>query len=126
MYGFSPVAEGDVTITETTAPGDSRFGTLRFTPASTDDNTLLSGDGTNPILLDTTLDEQVHDPPLPLEEYNADVTVVHVYNFVGAGDMPNSAVSTELTGATLPWMLVAVGAILTLAGGTLAFRRTMR
>ncbi|HEX7196061.1 MAG TPA: hypothetical protein VF364_04405 [Candidatus Limnocylindria bacterium] len=64
MYAFMPVAEGQVTVTETTAPGDSRFGTVRFTPASTDEMTLTGGIA-NPLILDTTLDETVAEPPLP-------------------------------------------------------------
>ena len=33
MYSFSPIAEGPATITQTTPVGDSRFDTIRYTPA---------------------------------------------------------------------------------------------
>lgn len=123
MYGFTPLAEGEVTVTETTPPGDSRFGTVRFTPASTDDATLTGGIA-NPIILDTALDETVAEPPLPLEEYNDNVTVIHVYNFVGAATMPNAAMELPSPNASLPLMLVVFGMLLAAAAATVAFRRT--
>ena len=122
MYAFTPVAEGAVTVTETTAPGDSRFGTVRFTPASTDEMTLTGGIA-NPLILDTTLDETVADPPLPLEEYADNVTVLHVYNFVGAEEMPNTAVELPTQNGSLPLTLVVFGALLASAGAVVAVRR---
>ncbi len=121
MYGFEPVAEGQVTVTETTPPGDSRFGTVRFTPASTDEMALIGGIA-NPLVFDTTLDETVDDPPLPLEEYADNVTVVHVYNFQGAASMPNAAMDVPTTNTTLPLTLV-LGGLLASAGAALAVRR---
>ena len=121
MYGFEPVAEGEVTVTETTAPGDTRFGTVRFTPASTDEMTLIGGK-VNPLVFDTTLDETVAEPPLPLEEYADNVTVVHVYNFQGVATMPNAAMDVPTTNSTLPITLI-FGALLASAGATLAVRR---
>ena len=123
MYGFEPVAEGAVTVTETMAPGDSRFGTVRFTPASTDEMT-LTGAIANPLQFDTTLDETVAEPPLPLEEYQDNVTVIHVYNFRGAGNMPDAAMEAPATtNAALPFVLLAFGGLLA-AAGVAAVRRT--
>ena len=122
MYGFSPVAEGEVTVTETTAPGDSRFGTVRFTPASTDEMTLAGGIA-NPLVLDTTLDETVAEPPLPLEEYADNVTVLHVYNFVGAGEMPDAAMDAP-SNDTLPLTVVVFGAMLASAAVAVRVRRS--
>ena len=122
MYGFTPVAEGAVTVTETTAPGDSRFGTVRFTPASTDEMTLTGG-MVNPLQLDTTLDETVAEPPLPLPEYQDNVTVLHVYNFVGAAQMPNAAMEVPTGNSSLPLTLVVFGALLASAGAAVVVRR---
>ncbi|MCA1569693.1 MAG: hypothetical protein LC798_05095 [Chloroflexi bacterium] len=121
MYGFTPVAEGAVTVTETVAPGDSRFGTVRFTPASTDEMTVTGGIA-NPLILDTTLDETVAEPPLPLEEYADNVTVLHVYNFVGAADMPDAAMELPAGNGSLPLVLLAFGTLLAAAGVAVARR----
>jgi hypothetical protein len=112
MYSFSPVAEGDVTVTQTSAPGDTRFGTIRFTPASTDEMALLSATG-GVIDLDTTADTQVAEPPLPLSEYNDDVIVAHVYNFVGASasEMPSTATELPAAGSSLPLTLLGASAL---------------
>ena len=123
MYGLSPVAEGEVTITQTAPVGDSRFGTIRFTPASTDDATEVSAEN-GVIVLDTTQDTTVENPPLPLSEYGDDVAVVHVYNFQNATAatpaMPNAAVPQPSANALA---LVVLG-LLSLAGGAvLAVRR---
>jgi hypothetical protein len=128
MYGFEPTAEGPVTITQTAAPGDSRFGTIRFTPASTDEMALIAA-AEGVIELDTSADTQVDDPPLPLDEYNDDVIVAHVYNFQNAagdgGGMPNTALPSqaEETPATPGWPIVALGVVALLSGGALAVRR---
>ena len=134
MYSFSPLAEGNVTLTQTGAPGDTRFGTIRFTPASTDDLALISAEG-GVIELDTTADTQVAEPPLPLDEYNDDVVVAHVYNFVGASadasaggvagstDVPNSATSVPASG-NAPLALFGLGAILIITGAALVVRRS--
>ena len=129
MYGLSPVAEGEVTITQTAPVGDSRFGTIRFTPASTDDATAVSASN-GVIVLDTTQDTTVENPPLPLSEYGDDVAVVHVYNFVNAATtpttMPNSAVEQasavgQSVSSVLPFVLLG---LLAVAGGAvLAARR---
>lgn len=137
MYSFTPVAEGAVTITQTQPVGDSRFGTIRFTPASTDDATVLSAAG-GVIELDTTADSQVDSPPLPLDEYNDDVVVVHIYNFqnvaatapspsTGASpSMGSSATATAPTApVTLPMAIVALFGVL-VAGSALVLVRTRR
>jgi hypothetical protein len=128
MYMFSPVAEGDVTVTQTSAPGDTRFGTIRFTPASTDDLALLSATG-GVIEFDTTADTQVAEPPLPLDEYNDDVVVAHVYNFVGAGaeEMPSTATELPAAGNSLPLTLLAASAVIgTAAAAAFAVARQRR
>ena len=113
MYGFAPTAEGEVTITQTAGLGNSRFGTIRFTPGSTDEATEVSAtDGV--ITLDTTADEAVAENPLGLAEYNDDVVTVHVYNFQNAGTMPNAAVE-QPAGNALPVMLLGFG-VLTVGG----------
>lgn len=128
MYGFEPVTEGAVTITQTAPPNDSRFGTIRFTPASTDEMTeVAAAEGV--IELDTTADTQVEEPPLPLDEYNDDVVVVHVYNFQNAApaasQMPNTA--QELPGDESPavpaGLLLGIIAVALLGGGAMAVRR---
>ena len=132
MYSFEPVAEGAVTVTQTAAPGDTRFGTIRFTPASTDEMALIAA-ANGVIELDTTADTQVEEPPLPLDEYNDDVIVAHVYNFQNAAaasptpaaEMPNTA--HEAPGhdapASLAGLLVGAGAVALLGGGAVAVRR---
>ncbi len=121
MYSFAPVAEGELTVTETSAPGDSRFGTVRFTPASTDAMALIGGRA-NPLLFDTTLDETVDEPPLPLPEYADNVVVAHVYNFVGAAEMPDAAMEVPTPNTSLPLLLVAFGTLLAAAAAAVAVR----
>jgi hypothetical protein len=65
-YAFD-VAAGVVTVTETTAPGGFAFGTVRFTPGSGDEATLVSAAG-GVIELDTSADED-------------GMVMLHVYNF---------------------------------------------
>ncbi len=136
MYGFEPVAEGAVTVTQTAAPGDSRFGTLRFTPASTDELALMSA-ANGVVQLDTSADTQVDSPPLPLAEYNDDVVVVHVYNFQNAAaatptpsssapaatSMPNTAIGTDSAPAGMAWLIGLSVALLTIGGGSLVLAR---
>lgn len=124
MYEFTPVAEGAVTVTQTAAPGNTRFGTIRFTPASTDEMSLLTAEA-GVLEFDTTADTQVDDPPLPLAEYNDDVIVAHVYNFqnVEGGDMPNSATEAP-SSSPLPLVLLGVAAIALSGGAVLVARRS--
>lgn len=128
MYGLSPIAEGEVTITQTAPVGDSRFGTIRFTPASTDEDTEVSAEG-GVIVLDTTQDTTVENPPLPLSEYGDDVAVVHIYNFQNASatastpPMPNAAVA-QPSPSVLP--LFALGFLAITGGAVLAVRQATK
>lgn len=125
MYSFSPVAEGAVTVTQSEAPGNTRFGTVRFTPASTDEMALLSANA-GVLEFDTTGDTQVDDPPLPLAEYNDDVIVAHVYNFQNVeGSMPNSATTAPVS-STLPLTLLGFAAVIALVGGAVLVTRRSR
>ena len=135
MYMFAPVAEGAVTITQTEPVGDSRFGTIRFTPASTDDATLVAA-AEGIIELDTTADSQVDEPPLPLDEYNDDVVVAHIYNFQNVAAAPSAPASPSMGNAatsdvpsssptTLPLLIVALLGVI-VAGSTLVLVRTRR
>ncbi|MDQ3881388.1 MAG: hypothetical protein M3295_10005 [Chloroflexota bacterium] len=129
MYGFSPIAEGDVVLTQTVPPGDSRFGTIRFTPGSGDDATLAAATN-GAITLDTSADATNDENPLRLPEYNDDVVTVHVYNFVNVaapaptttpGAMPNTAVAAP-GGGGLP-ILLGILAVSGAAGTAVALRR---
>ncbi len=137
MYSFSPIAEGPATITQTTPVGDSRFGTIRFTPASTDEMALISA-ASGVVELDTSADTQVDSPPLPLDEYNDDVVVTHIYNFQNVAAAPstsaaaspsmgNAAASTVIstTSGTLPAVVTALLGLM-IAGSVLVLVRTRR
>jgi hypothetical protein len=117
MTGVSPIAEGAVTLTQT-APAGTRFGTIRTTPASTDDLAVLSAsNGT--IELDTSKDTQVDSPPLPLSEYNDDVVTVHVYNFqnpASSGEMPDTAIAQPTGSNNLPLLLTGFLALIAVSG----------
>ncbi len=135
MYSFSPIAEGAVTVTQTAAVGDSRFGAIRFTPASTDEMALISA-ANGVIELDTAADTQVDSPPLPLDEYNDDVVVAHIYNFQNVAAAPSAdpgasmgtsatADGSPSTPGTLPLLVIALfGAMV--AGGALVLVRNGR
>lgn len=138
MYSFEPVAEGAVTATQTAAVGDSRFGTIRFTPASTDEMALVAA-ASGVIELDTSLDTQVDSPPLPLAEYNDDVVVTHIYNFqnVAAAPsvtpapavsmMPNAAMENSASSTTSGLLLLVGGLFATsLAGMVVLGKRRNR
>lgn len=122
MYGFSPLTEGQVTLTQSTPVANTRFGTIRFTPASTDEKTMVSASN-GVVVLDTSKDTQVDSPPLPLAEYNDDVVVVHIYNFQGAAAMPNAAMAQPSTPNSLPLLLIGLG--LVVGAGAVAVRRRM-
>ena len=119
MYEFAPTAEGEVTITQTAPVGNSRFGTIRFTPGSTDEATEVSASN-GVIVLDTTADEAVAENPLGLAEYNDDVATVHVYNFqnAAAAPMPSTAMEQPVN-SSLPLALTGFG--LLALGGSAAF-----
>ncbi|HEX7196062.1 MAG TPA: hypothetical protein VF364_04410 [Candidatus Limnocylindria bacterium] len=50
------------------------------------------------------------------------MTVLHVYNFVGAGDMPNAAMDAPVND-TLPLTVLVFGTLLAAAGAVVAVRR---
>ncbi len=82
-YGFEGVAQGDVTITESSPPAGFRFGAIEFTPDSGDEATLVDLDAdAGRISLDTSGDADV---------------MVHVYNFAdaGPGETPSGSVGGE-------------------------------
>ena len=121
MTGVSPIAEGAVTLTQT-APAGSRFGTIRTTPASTDDLAVVSAsDGT--IKLDTSKDTQVSSPPLPLDEYNDDVVTVHVYNFQNPPTMSDTSVTQPAQNGSLPLILGAFAALIAAGGAAFVVAR---
>jgi hypothetical protein len=113
-YEFE-VAAGTVTVTETTPPAGFTFGTLRFTPGSGDEATLVSASN-GVIVLDTSADED-------------GMVMLHVYNFAVAaappaptpaptpGALPDTAASGTLSGAiaALAAMLVVLTSLGVLA-----------
>jgi hypothetical protein len=85
------------------------------------------------IELDTAADTQVDEPPLPLEEYNDDVIVAHVYNFQNVAAAPSQSpaampdTAVESTGATtLPLVLLPIAAVLAGAGALVLNRVRVR
>lgn len=115
------VAQGTVTVTESSPPSGFRFGSLEFTPGSGDDAALVSvNNAAGVINLDTSGDADV---------------MVHVYNFAnlegteggqggpkpregtqGGGSLPDTALSTR---GTVPTGLVALAFLTALAAGSL-------
>lgn len=77
-YGIDGVAEGAVSVTESTPPTGFRFGDIEFTPMSGDDATLVSIDNAAGVVqLDTTSD----DGTTGTGAAGPDAVMVHVYNF---------------------------------------------
>lgn len=101
-YALSDVAEGTVTIDETTPPAGHRPGSLEFSPGSGDDLTLVSFDATTGrIVLDTTAD----DATTGAAEAGPDMIMVHVYNFADAAtptETPTETPTASPTGSELP------------------------
>ena len=115
-YSFMEVPEGPATVTETTAPEGTRFGTVRLTPPELSDDAAigLAFSANGEITFDSSADGD-------------EMVMLHVYNFVGEATMPNAA--TELpttTNASLPLLLVAFGTLLAAAGAAVAVRQTRR
>jgi hypothetical protein len=110
-YSFADVVEGPVTVTETTAPEGTRFGTVRLTPAELSDDAAigLSFDATGKITFDSSADGD-------------EMVMLHVYNFVGEATMPNAAMEAPVNN-TLPLTLLVFGAVLASAGAALVVRR---
>ena len=111
-YSFADVPEGPVTVTETTAPEGTRFGTVRLTPPELSDDAAigLSFDASGKITFDSSADAD-------------EMVMLHVYNFVGAATMPNAAMDVPTTDHTLPLMLLVFGTLLASAGAAFAVRR---
>ncbi len=110
-YSFADVPEGQVTVTETSAPDGTRFGTVRLTPPELSDDAAigLSFDATGRISFDSSADGD-------------EMVMLHVYNFVGE-KMPDAAMSAPATGVTLPLTLLGLGSLLAAGGTALAVRR---
>lgn len=120
-YMVGGVAQGNVTVTESTPPSGFRFGALEFTPGSGDDAALVGVDNAAGVInLDTSGDADV---------------MLHVYNFAnlegteggqggpkpregtqGGGGLPDTAVPTT---GTVPAALVALVFLTALGAGSL-------
>lgn len=111
-YAFADVVEGPVTVTETTAPEGTRFGTVRLTPPELSDDAAigLSFTADGEITFDSSADGD-------------EMVMLHVYNFVGETSMPNSATELPVPSSSLPLTLVAFGTLLAAAGAAVAVRR---
>lgn len=111
-YAFADVVEGPVTVTETTAPEGTRFGTVRLTPPELSDDAAIGPSFTadGEITFDSSADGD-------------EMVMLHVYNFVGETSMPNSATELPVPSSSLPLMLVAFGTLLAAAGAAVAVRR---
>lgn len=122
-YEFEVSTDGQVTVTETSAPSGFLFGALRFTPGSGDDAALVSA-ANGEIVLDVAADED-------------GMIMLHVYNFAAAvtqeptptpagGDMPDTAASTDLgTSSTLGFIAI-LAALLLGTFAALTGRRSIR
>lgn len=112
-YSFADVPEGPVTVTETTAPEGTRFGTVRLTPPELSDDAAigLSFDATGKITFDSSADGD-------------EMVMLHVYNFVGEATMPNAAMEVPSPSSSLPLFLVGFGALLAAAGAVVVVRQT--
>lgn len=121
MTGVSPIAEGAVSLTQT-APANTRFGTIRTTPASTDEKAVVSASN-GKIELDTSKDTQVASPPLPLAEYNDDVVVVHVYNFQNPAGMSDTSMAQPSPTNNLPLLLAGFAALIAAGGAAFVTAR---
>jgi hypothetical protein len=138
FYEWSDVAAGNVTVTETTPPGDYHFGTVLFTPGSGDDATLVSASN-GVIMLDTSKDPDASDG-----------VMLHVYNLTGEGGvapgtgtpapsqpsmqqpppeqgvqgstgLPNTATTESTSDGTSSLLMLLAGTLLLGSLGTLAF-----
>ncbi|MGI8794546.1 MAG: hypothetical protein ACR2H3_15465, partial [Acidimicrobiales bacterium] len=98
-YRFE-VEDGIVTITETQDPdGSTGLGTIRFTPGSGDDLTLVGSiadvEASGVITLDTRLDPDNSGEGTP-DEYADDLIMVHAYNFTADAAPPAEMVEVEI------------------------------
>ena len=104
-----------MTVTETTAPEGTRFGTVRLTPPELSDDAAigLSFDATGKITFDSSADGD-------------EMVMLHVYNFVGEATMPSTATELPTPNPSLPLMLVGFGALLAAAGAAVVVRQSRR
>ena len=111
-YTFADVVEGPVTVTETTSPEGTRFGTVRLTPPELSDDAAigLSFSANGEITFDSSADGD-------------EMVMLHVYNFVGEA-MPNAATELPTTNSSLPLLLVAFGTLLAAAAAAVVVRQT--
>lgn len=111
-YSFAEVVEGAVTVTETSAPEGTRFGTVRLTPPELSDDAAigLSFNSAGTITFDSSADGD-------------EMVMLHVYNFVGA-TMPNAAMELPAPSSSLPLLVVAFGTLLAAAGAAVVVRQT--
>lgn len=112
-YSFADVIEGPVTVTETTAPEGTRFGTVRLTPPELSDDAAigLSFDGTGRITFDSSADGD-------------EMVMLHVYNFVGEASMPDAAMELPTPNSSLPLLVAAFGTLAAAAGAAVVVRQT--
>ncbi len=110
-YSFADVVEGPVTVTETTAPEGTRFGTVRLTPPELSDDAAigLAFDATGKITFDSSADGD-------------EMVMLHVYNFMGEATMPDAAMEVPTPSPTLPVMLAAFGTLAAAAAAAVAVR----
>ena len=111
-YAFADVPEGPVTVTETTAPEGTRFGTVRLTPPELSDDAAigLSFSATGEITFDSSADGD-------------EMAMLHVYNFVGEATMPDAATELPTPSSSLPLLLVAFGTLAAAAAAAVVVRR---
>ncbi len=107
------VPEGPVTVTETTAPEGTRFGTVRLTPPELSDDAAigLAFSASGEITFDSSADGD-------------EMVMLHVYNFVGEASMPDAAMDVPAPSSSLPLLLVAFGTLLAAAGAAVVVRQT--
>ncbi len=112
-YSFANVAEGPVTVTETTAPEGTRFGTVRLTPPelSDDTNVEVSFTANGQITFDSSGDGD-------------EMFMLHVYNFVGEPTMPDAAMELPTPNSSLPLLIAAFGTLAAAAGAAVVVRQT--
>lgn len=114
-YSFANVVEGPVTVTETTAPEGTRFGTVRLTPPELSDDTdvEVSFTANGEITFDSSGDGD-------------EMFMLHVYNFVGEPTMPDAAMELPTPSSSLPLLIAAFGTLAAAAGAAVVVRETRR
>jgi len=110
-YTFADVVEGPVTVTETTTPEGTRFGTVRLTPPELSDDAAigLEFSANGQITFDSSADGD-------------EMVMLHVYNFVGEAEMPDAAMEVPTPNTSLPLLLVAFGTLAAAAAAAVAVR----